>query len=180
MKNKKFLAVAMLAGLTFGGLTATSVASAQYGGSNDTDAAEVEETDTEATETDGLLQVQDAPQDDADEGNVDGDDDNDGDRNRRRGGCKLEAAAAAIGIDEADLQAALEDGSTIAEVAEANGVAVDDVIDAMVEAKAEKLDAKVAEGRITQEEADEKLANAEERITDRVNGVDDEEDLDEA
>lgn len=87
-----------------------------------------------------------------------------------RGGCDLEAAAVAIGIDEADLRAALDGGDSIADIAEANGVEVDSVIEAMVEAKASRIDEKVAEGRITQEEADEKLADLEARVTDRVNG----------
>ena len=45
------------------------------------------------------------------------------------------------------------------------------MIDALVDAKADRLAEKVADGSITQAEADEKLADAEDRITDRVNGV---------
>ena len=75
--------------------------------------------------------------------------------------------------DFSSLMASLRhDGQSIAQVAEANGVAVDTVIDAMVDAKAERLAEKVESGRITQAEADEKLADIEDRITDRVNGVD--------
>lgn len=171
MKNKKYLAVAMLAGLTVGGLSVASVASAQGYGSDRTDeSAEVEETNTDATEG-TLLQVQDEA-DDA-EGT-----ENDG-RNRR-GGCNLETAAAAIGIEEADLRAALEDGSSIADVAEANGVSADDVIDAMVDAKTDRIAEKVESGRITQEQADEKLAELEDKISDRVNGVDDDASEDDA
>ncbi len=93
---------------------------------------------------------------------------------RHRGGCNPSDAAAAIGIDESDLLKceALDGGQTIAEVAEANGVAVEDVIDAMVAEKTEHLEEKVAKGDLTQEEADEKLSELESRITDRVNGVD--------
>ncbi len=45
---------------------------------------------------------------------------------------RLAAAAAAIGITEAELRAALEDGRTIAAVAKEHGVDVEKVIDALV------------------------------------------------
>src|SRR5262245_30163160 len=54
-------------------------------------------------------------------------------------GPQLEAAAEAIGITEEELLAALQDGQSIAQVAEANGVDVQTVIDAMVAAATEKL-----------------------------------------
>ena len=74
----------------------------------------------------------------------------------------LEAAADAIGIDEEALRDALRDGQTIAEVAAANGVDVQAVIDAMVAAAQERVDEAMAN-------ADERLADLEERITDLVN-----------
>ncbi len=51
----------------------------------------------------------------------------------------LEAAADAIGIDVDALTEALADGQTIAEVAEANDVTLDAVIDAIVAAETERL-----------------------------------------
>lgn len=87
-----------------------------------------------------------------------------------RRGPGLGAAAEAIGITAEDLRTALRDGQTIAEVAEANGVAVDTVIAAMVAEAEEHIAERVADGHLTQEEADEKLAQLEEHITDRVNG----------
>lgn len=176
MKNKKVLTLAMVAGLAFGGLSVATVASAQGYGSDDAPAAETADT-TDAADSsadrgaDGaIVQVQDT----TDDAEVDGETDTDGERERgRRGGCNLDTAAEAIGIEEDALEAALENGDTIADVAAANGVDVDTVIDAMVADKAERLAEKVEEGRITQDEADEKLANAEAKITDRVNGVED-------
>ncbi len=82
----------------------------------------------------------------------------------------LEAAAEAIGIEPADLREAVRDGQTIAEVAEANGVDAASVIDAMVADAEERLATAVSEGRITQEQADERLATLEERMTAIVNG----------
>jgi hypothetical protein len=90
-------------------------------------------------------------------------------RGPHRGGPGLEAAADAIGISVEDLRAALVDGETLAQVAEANGVDVQVVIDAMVADAQEHLAEKVAAGDLTQEEADVRLAKITERITERVN-----------
>jgi hypothetical protein len=78
-----------------------------------------------------------------------------------RGFLGLEAAADAIGIDETDLRDALRNGQTIAEVAEANGVEVQAVIDAMTAAAEARLDEAMAN-------ADERLADLEEKITELV------------
>jgi hypothetical protein len=85
-------------------------------------------------------------------------------------GRHLEAAAEAIGIEPDALRAELEDGKTLAEVAQAHGVEVQALVDALVADANEHLDEAVANGRLTQEEADEKKANLQERITARVNG----------
>jgi hypothetical protein len=85
-------------------------------------------------------------------------------------GRHLEAAAQAIGIEVEALREALEGGQTIAQVAEANGVAVQTVIDALVADASAHLDEAVADGRLTQEEADAKKAELVERVTARVNG----------
>ena len=72
-------------------------------------------------------------------------------------------------ITSDELRTALEDGQTIAEVAAEKGVDVQTVIDAMVAGLKAHLDEEVASGEHTQEEADQKLADATERITDSVN-----------
>ena len=61
------------------------------------------------------------------------------------GGVQLAVAAEAIGITEDELRTALEDGQSIAQVAEANGVDVQTVIDAMVAAATERLEAAIDE-----------------------------------
>ncbi len=166
MKNQKLLTIAALAGLTIGGLTVTAASAQSYGGDSSSSTVDTAEPAVDAGAGDiVLVQETDVP-DSADE--VDGQRDG---RRGHRGGCDLDEAAAAIGIDEEALRSALDSGDTIAEVAEANGVAVDAVIDAMVDAKAERINDKVTEGRITQEEADDKLAQLEDRISDRVNGA---------
>lgn len=82
----------------------------------------------------------------------------------------LDVAATAIGIDADALRTELEAGKTIAEVAEANGVDVQTVTDAIVADMQSHLDAAVADGHLTQAQADEMKANAVERATDLVNG----------
>ena len=86
------------------------------------------------------------------------------------GGEKLESLAETLGTDVESLGQALRDGQTIAEIAEANGVDPQTVIDSMVADKTERIDQAVADGRIDTEKAEEIKAGLAERITARVNG----------
>ena len=85
-------------------------------------------------------------------------------------GAGLEAAAEVIGVSADELRAALQDGSSLAELAEANGVDVQDVIDALVAEATDRLDQAVADGHLTEEQAAERTAQLTERITAMVNG----------
>jgi len=87
------------------------------------------------------------------------------------GGISLDVAAETIGIEESALLDAIGDGETIAEVAIANGIDAAVVIDALVAVDQVKLDEQVADGSITAEVADEKAAEALDRITGIVNGT---------
>ena len=90
----------------------------------------------------------------------------------RGGGLDLSAAATALGMTEDELRTALEaDGTTLAEVAEQQGVEVDTLVDALVTAQQERIAQAVEDGDLTQEQADERLADLEERVTDRVNSA---------
>lgn len=80
------------------------------------------------------------------------------------------AAAEAIGIPTGDLLYAMRDGSTIAEVAEAEGVDTQVVIDAVRASMQERFDGAVADGFISQELADRLSGDLHERATDFVNG----------
>lgn len=96
-----------------------------------------------------------------------------GERGRHRGsrpGFDGEVVAELIGVDVAELRAALRAGQSIADIADANGVDVQTVIDALVEEAATHLDLAVENGRLTEAEADAKLADLGERIAARVNG----------
>ncbi len=78
--------------------------------------------------------------------------------------------ADALGLDLAELHERLHGGETVADIAAEQGVAIDDVIDALVSKAEERLTDAVDNERFTQEEADERLAGIEERITALVNG----------
>lgn len=189
MKNKKVLMLAAVAaialgGFTLGGVMTGSTATAQSYGTADEapDDQEVPEAESSAaSEAPGqgtivLVQDTDEPESEGDSADPEADDPERADpegfgRRGHRGRCHLEDAAAVIGIDEEELRTAIESGDTIADVAEANGIDIDTLVEALVDAEAERLATKVEEGRITREGADEKLADAEARITDRVNGV---------
>ena len=82
-----------------------------------------------------------------------------------------EAAATALGISVDDLRTELRDGASIAQVAEEKGVAIDTVIAAIVAERTETIEAKVTAGDLTREEADEKLADLTERVTEQVNAT---------
>ncbi|WP_091763515.1 hypothetical protein [Blastococcus aurantiacus] len=88
----------------------------------------------------------------------------------RGGGFDLSTAATALGMTEDELRTALEaDGTTLADLAGERGVEVDALVDALVTAQQERIAAAVEDGRLTQEEAGERLADLEERVAERVN-----------
>ncbi len=170
MKNQKILSAAF-AVLALGGLTATAAAAQ----SNDDGSAPSAESVESSVDTGGTeAEPADRPEGERPEGErLEGERpgaDRLG-RHGRPGGCEINAAIEALGIDRADLRDAMRDGESIADVAEANGVDVDDVIAALVESATERINDAVTEGRLTQAEADERLADVEARVTDRVNHV---------
>ena len=85
-----------------------------------------------------------------------------------RGGMPLDAAAETLGLTAEELREALADGSTLAEVAEEQGVKPTELVDALVTAETERLDEAVADGRLAQEEADDRAEMLEERLTEQV------------
>ena len=79
--------------------------------------------------------------------------------------------AKAIGISEPDLKTALAGGQTVAAVAAAHSVPLQTVIDALVADGASELAAEVANGSITQAQADAKKAEILQRATAQANGT---------
>lgn len=76
----------------------------------------------------------------------------------------LDVVAEVLGITEDDLRTALRDGQTIAEVAAAEGVEVQAVVDAVVADVEARLAERVESGDLTQERADEMVAAAADRV----------------
>ncbi len=87
----------------------------------------------------------------------------------RGAGIASEALTDLLGIDAEELRTQLRDGATLADIATAQGVTVEAVVDELVGELQERLDNAVADGRIDQAEADEKAADAEAKIADMVN-----------
>jgi hypothetical protein len=83
---------------------------------------------------------------------------------------ELDAAASYLGMTEARLAAALEDGKTMAELAEDRGKSVDGLVDALVAAAKAELATAVEAGRMTDAQRDSILSGLDERIRGLVNG----------
>ena len=97
-----------------------------------------------------------------------------GHRGGHGGGRDLSTAATTLNMTEDDLRTALQaDGATLATVADAQGVSVGTLIDALVTAGQERITQAVADGEMTQEQADQRLADLQTRVTDRVNSTGD-------
>lgn len=87
---------------------------------------------------------------------------------RRHGG---PGVLADLGLDAETVRAGIEAGQTIGEIAEANGISADDVVAALVDKSQERIDAALAAGRITADEAAEAEANAQARAESIVDGT---------
>ena len=84
-------------------------------------------------------------------------------------GVASEALTDLLGLDAQELRQQLRDGATLAEIATTQGVEPQAVIDELVGELTERVDNATEDGRIDQTEADQKLADAEAKITDMVN-----------
>lgn len=80
----------------------------------------------------------------------------------------LDVAAETLGLDQAALRERLRAGESLADVAEAEGVPLDTLTGALQAEAEERLAQAVEDGRLTQEQADERRAELPERIADAV------------
>ncbi len=88
---------------------------------------------------------------------------------RGKGGPGLDVAAQALGMSTDELHTALDGGQTLAQVASDKGVNVQVVIDALVASATNHINEEVTSGEITQAQADQKLADLSQHVTDQVN-----------
>ncbi len=85
------------------------------------------------------------------------------------GGLTVEAAATVLGMEPDELLAELRDGTTMAEVAEGQGMAVDKFTSALLDQVRQDLDAQVADGTLTEDQANNAFQRIEENIDSIVN-----------
>ena len=78
---------------------------------------------------------------------------------RRGGGVNLSVLAESLNMTEDELREALVGGKTVAEIAEEQGVALDDLVDALIAPAVERIQKRVEDGTLTQEEADQHIAD---------------------
>jgi hypothetical protein len=90
---------------------------------------------------------------------------------QHRGGHGGEAVAEALGIDIETLRGEIQAGNSIADVAAANGIDIQVVVDAILEGPTERIGTAVENGRLTEQEAADRLADLTDRIEERVNIV---------
>lgn len=76
-----------------------------------------------------------------------------------RGGMQISTIATALGMTEADLRTELQAGKSVADVATAKNVSLDTVINAIVDAETKTLAQAVTDGKLTQAQADQRIAD---------------------
>ncbi|NNK91387.1 MAG: hypothetical protein HKO87_03065 [Acidimicrobiia bacterium] len=84
-----------------------------------------------------------------------------------KGGAHLTEIAEVLGLTVDELKTQLQEGATLADVA---GDQVDDVAQLITDQMNERVDQALEDGRITEEEAAEKRAEIEEKVTEILNG----------
>jgi uncharacterized protein YidB (DUF937 family) len=84
-------------------------------------------------------------------------------------GVKIDDLADFLGVEKADIREALANGQSLAEIAEANGKTRDELKAHIMSNTQERIDEAVANGDLTQEQADEKLQRVEEMVDNLIN-----------
>ena len=87
-----------------------------------------------------------------------------------RGHHGLEAAAKYLGMTEAALRTQLQNGKTLAQVAQDRNKSVDGLVTALVAEKKARIEQGVKDGHLSQARADELVAGIKEHVTAMVNG----------
>ena len=79
-----------------------------------------------------------------------------------------DAVADLLGLEGDALAEQLRGGATLAEVADAQGVATSDVVDLIVQLRTDRINQAVEDGYLTADQAAERLSDLEERVQTRV------------
>lgn len=94
-----------------------------------------------------------------------------GDRGGFRGGNVVKETATILGVEESAVQEALQAGKTLAAFAEEKGLAKADYLSKLVAAETTAINAEVTAGKLTQEQADKKLADLSDQLTKQIEGT---------
>ena len=81
----------------------------------------------------------------------------------------LSTAAGYLGLTEAQLRTQMNNGKSLAQIAKDRDKSVDGLVDKLVAAKKERIEAAVKAGRLTRAEANEIEADLKQQVTDFVN-----------
>ena len=87
------------------------------------------------------------------------------------GGKSVAAIASVLKLTEAELKTQVQSGKTLAQIATAQGVSVQSVINVLVADMQAHIAEELASGEITQAQADTKLAGLTAKVTEMVNTV---------
>ncbi len=88
-----------------------------------------------------------------------------------RGGANTAVVATALNMTEAELRTELQAGKTIAAIAQSKNIDLSVVSAALLADEKTRVAQAVTDGKLTQAQADEKLANAQTHITEFLNGT---------
>jgi hypothetical protein len=80
----------------------------------------------------------------------------------------VDATAEATGLTVEEVVAALQEGQTFAQIAEAQGVDPQAIVDVFLAERKAALDQAVADGRLTQEQADQMLEQMAEHVSEQL------------
>ncbi|MDF2922107.1 MAG: hypothetical protein K0R57_1021 [Paenibacillaceae bacterium] len=80
----------------------------------------------------------------------------------------VQQAAAVLGLEEDAVKTQLEEGQTLVQIAQANGVAEADFLAKLVALETASIDAAVASGKLTQEQADARKTGLSERLKQQI------------
>lgn len=152
MTTSKLKRLAIPTALVVGGVTAGSfLAPIGFASAQESDS----DSDSTETETDGAV----------------GEGHHHRGRNARGFAAKAEVLEDLLGLSAEEIRDAMVDGDSLAAVAEAQGVPVDDLTASLVAAASERIDEAVADGKLDADEAAERKAGLEERVAEMVNRV---------
>jgi hypothetical protein len=74
-----------------------------------------------------------------------------------------------LGISQEDLQAARQSGKSLAQIAAEKGKSEQDLVDYVIDQRSDWLDQLVSDGRITQEQADQRIQQMTEQVKENLN-----------